>query len=272
VRGAQLGYNGQPAGYASDPSDVINYVSAHDNQTLFDNNQYKLPFGTGISDRVRVNNLGLALVGLAQGIPFFHAGDDLLRSKSFDRNSFNSGDWFNRLDWTYQTNNFAVGLPPEWDNQDDWPTMAPFLRNRAIKPGFEAIYSSHLYFKDLLRIRKSTPLFRLQTGEEVKERLKFYNAGANQQPALIVMAILDREGRSLDRVWQSVVVFFNVDKIQKTIVLPAYAGVPLELHPVLQHSSVDLLVKESRYDSSSGSFIIPPRTTAVFVERRPGES
>jgi pullulanase len=251
---------------------VINYVSAHDNQTLFDNNQYKLPLGTAISDRVRVNNLGLALVGLAQGIPFFHAGDDLLRSKSFDRNSFNSGDWFNRLDWTYQTNNFAVGLPPEWDNKDDWPAMAAFLRNQAIKPGFEAIYSSHLYFKEILRIRKSTPLFRLRTGEEVKERLKFYNAGANQQPGLIVMVILDQQERLLDPVWQSVVVFFNVDKVQKTIVLPGYAGIPLELHPVFQRSSVDLVVRESRYHSESGSFIIPPRTTAVFVERRSGES
>lgn len=76
-----------------------------------------------MSDRVRVNNMGLALVGLAQGIPFFHAGDDLLRSKSFDRNRYNSEDWFNRLDWTYETNNFAVGLPPAWDNQADWPLI-----------------------------------------------------------------------------------------------------------------------------------------------------
>ena len=74
MTGAQLGYNGRPAGYGLDPIDVINYISAHDNQTLFDNNQYKLPIGTGMSDRVRVNNLGLALVGLAKGIPFFHAG------------------------------------------------------------------------------------------------------------------------------------------------------------------------------------------------------
>jgi hypothetical protein len=163
-------------------------------------------------------------------------------------------------------------LPPEWDNKGDWPAMAPFFRNQAIKPGFEAIYSSHLYFKEILRIRKSTPLFRLRTGDEVKERLKFYNAGANQQPALIVMVILDRQERSLDPFWQSVVVCFNVDKIQKTIVLPDYAGVPLELHPVLRHSSVDLVVRESRYHSASGSFIIPPRTTAVFVERRSGPS
>jgi pullulanase len=73
VTGAQLKYNGQPAGYALDPPDVINYISAHDNQTLFDNNQYKIPLATAMVDRVRVNNLGVAFVSLAQGVPFFHA-------------------------------------------------------------------------------------------------------------------------------------------------------------------------------------------------------
>jgi pullulanase len=268
VTGAQLGYNGQPAGYSRDPSDVINYISAHDNQTLFDNNQYKLPFGAGMRNRVRVNNLGLALVALAQGIPFFHAGDDILRSKSFDRNSYNSGDWFNRLDWTYQTNNFAVGLPPEWDNKDDWAEMRPFLNNRAIVPGFADIYSSHLYFKDILRIRRSTPLFRLRTGAEVQERVKFYNVGPNQQQALIVMVILDRQGRLLDPETKSVVVLFNADKTAKAIVLPDFVGLPLELHPVLRRSYADIVVKEARYEYSTGSFLVPPRTTAVFLERR----
>jgi pullulanase len=268
VTGAQLSYYGRPAGYSRDPSEVINYISAHDNQTLFDINQYKLPTRTGMSDRVRVNNLGLALIGLAQGIPFFHAGDDILRSKSFDRNSYNSGDWFNRLDWTYETNNFAVGLPPDWDNRNDWPMMRTLLNNRAINPGFDDIYTSHLYFKDILRIRKSTPLFRLPTGEEVKERVRFHNVGPNQQEALIVMVILDRQGAPLDRRTKSLVVIFNADRIEKTIELPDYVGVRLEMHPVLRHSHTDLVVKQSRYDSQTGIFIVPPRTTIVFLERR----
>jgi pullulanase/glycogen debranching enzyme len=113
----------------------------------------------------------MALVGLAQGIPFFHAGDDILRSKSFDKNSFNSGNWFNKLDWTYQTNDFAVGLPQEEDNMSDYATMLLF--STAIKPGFDAIYHAHRYFEDILRIRKSSPLFRLQTGDDLKKRLKF---------------------------------------------------------------------------------------------------
>jgi pullulanase len=268
VTGAQLNYNGQPAGYTLDPPDVINYISAHDNQTLFDNNQYKIPMATTMVDRVRVNNLGLALVALAQGIPFFHAGDDLLRSKSFDKNSYNSGDWFNKLDLTYQTNNFAVGLPQEEDNKGDWTTMDPFLINPALKPGFSAIYSAHLYFEDILRVRKSSPLFRLHTGDEVKQRVKFYNVGPTQQPALIVMAISDKVGHRLDPNNKSIVVLFNVDKIPKTISLTDYAGINLTLHPVLERSFADPIVKQSQYDASTGTFTIPPRTTAVFLEQR----
>jgi pullulanase-type alpha-1,6-glucosidase len=268
ISGSQLPYNGQRAGYSEDPGEVINYISAHDNQTLFDNNQYKLPTATGMSDRVRVNNLGLALVGLAQGIPFFHAGDEILRSKSFDRNSYNSGDWFNRLDWTYRTNNFAVGFPPEWDNRDDWPIMEPLLKNGAIKPGFADICLAQLYFRDILQLRKSTPLFRLRTGAEVRQRLKFYNLGPHQQPALIVMAISDQHGPVLDRSVKSVLVFFNVDKIAKVIDLPDYLGVSLELHPILRRSFADPIVRHTNYDLSAATFTIPPRTTAVFVEWR----
>jgi pullulanase len=268
ITGAQLGYNGQPAGYGKDPIDVINYISAHDNQTLFDNNQCKLPIATSMTDRRRVNNLGLALISLAQGIPFFHAGDDILRSKSFDRNSYNSGDWFNRLDWTYQMNNFAVGLPPEWDNREDWAFIKPLLGVRLIKPGFEIIYSSYLYFKDLLQIRKSSPLFRLPSGQEVQERVRFPDLGVKRQQALIVMVLLDSQMPVLDHDAKSIVVIFNADKVQKTIGIRDYVGISLELHPVLRNSWADPVVREARYDCARGQFFIPPRTTAVFLERR----
>ena len=268
VKGAELRYNGQPAGYAKDPPDVINYISAHDNQTLFDINQYRIPMDATMNDRVRINNLGIALVALAQGIPFFHAGDDILRSKSFDRNSYNSGDWFNRLDCSYQTNNFAVGLPQHLDNGDDWTIMTPFLLNPAIRPGFDAIYQAHLYFREMLQIRKSSPLFRLRTGQEVKQRLKFCNVGQSQQPALIVMMLSDRIDPVLDSGAQSVMVLFNVDRIPKTLTVPDCAGVRLDLHPVLCRSLADPVARKSQYDEGTGTFIIPPRTTAVFVEKR----
>ncbi|MEN9543229.1 MAG: pullulanase, partial [Pseudomonadota bacterium] len=107
-------------GYTSDPAEVVNYIENHDNQTLFDNNAYKLPTNTSKEDRARVQLLGAAIVALSQGTPYFHAGVDTLRSKSLDRNSYDSGDWFNRLDWSYADNNYGVGLPPFGDNGDNW--------------------------------------------------------------------------------------------------------------------------------------------------------
>jgi pullulanase len=146
--------------------------------------------------------------------------------------------------------------------------MEPILRNPAIKPGFAAIYSTHLYFQEILCIRRSSPLFRLQTGEEVKERVKFYNVGTNQQPALIVMAISDQVERMLDPHAKRIVVLFNVDKVPKTIDIPDFVDLALELHPVLRQSYADPIVTKCQFDRATGAFTIPPRTTGVFVERR----
>ena len=88
------------------------------------------PWPTGCAS----SRLGLSIAALSQGVPFVHAGSDMLRSKSLDRNSYNSGDWFNKLDFTYQSNNFGVGLPLAGDNQANWDIMKPLLANAALKP------------------------------------------------------------------------------------------------------------------------------------------
>ena len=49
--------------------------------------------------RCRINRIAVAVVAFSQGVPFFHAGDEILRSKSLDRDSYNGGDWFNRLEF-----------------------------------------------------------------------------------------------------------------------------------------------------------------------------
>jgi pullulanase len=127
-----ISYNGAPAGYTADPQENIVYVSAHDNQTLFDAIQAKAPAEASLADRVRMNNLALSIVMFSQGVPFFHAGDDILRSKSFDPNSYNSGDWYNKLDWTYESNNWGVGLPLEGTGQ--WDIYKPLLAEPALAP------------------------------------------------------------------------------------------------------------------------------------------
>ncbi|MDE2277207.1 MAG: pullulanase-type alpha-1,6-glucosidase [Burkholderiales bacterium] len=266
--GAQIDYFGQPAGYAANPADVVNYISAHDNTTIFDNDQFKLPVGTSMADRVRVNSLGVAVLALSQGVAFFHAGDDLLRSKSLDANSYNSGDWFNRLDLSYQSSNWGVGLPPAFaGNAGNWSVMQPLLANPALKPGPADIAQAHAVFMDWLRLRRSTPLLHLASGAEVKRRVSFANVGPGQVPGLVVMGIDDTVGRELDPRVRSLVAVINVAPGARSFVLPGYAGRRLVLHPV-QAGGADPVVKTSRYDPASGTVTVPARTAAVFIESR----
>lgn len=263
---AQIDYFGQQAGFAANPSEVINYIEAHDNQTLFDINAFRLPQSTLLSDRVRVQTLGASIVLLSQGVPFIHAGQEILRSKSLDRDSYNAGDWFNRLDYSYGANNFGVGLPMAGPNQDNWGIMAPILTNPLIRPDTRAILSAKGAFEDLLAIRKDTSLFRLRTAQDVIDRLKFHNVGPSQVPGAIVMEIDGNDpGKYAGAQYKGVVVVFNVDKVAKTIAVPALKGRKLQLHRIQRNGS-DEVVKASAFDSASGGFSIPARTTAVFVQ------
>ena len=88
--------------------------------------------------------LCLALATLGQAPVMWHAGTDILRSKSLDRNSYNSGDWFNFLDWTMTDNGFGAGLPPHDDNGPKWSYFQPFLADPAQKPSPFYIEQAHL--------------------------------------------------------------------------------------------------------------------------------
>ncbi|HEX8614249.1 MAG TPA: pullulanase-type alpha-1,6-glucosidase [Telluria sp.] len=266
-KNADIDYAGQKAGFAASPAETINYVEAHDNQTLFDLNAFKLPQSTSLADRVRVQNLGAAINMLSQGVPFFHAGQEILRSKSLDRDSYNAGDWFNRLDFAYQSNNFGVGLPMAGVNKANWELMSPILANSLIKPDTAAIVSARDYFLDLLEIRKDSTLFRLRSATDVSERLKFHNVGPQQIAGLIAMSIDGR--RYPGAKYGSVVTFFNVDKVAKSITIDELKGRKLALHKVQRKSDNDRLAKMATYERASGTFSIPPRTTAVFVENGP---
>jgi pullulanase len=266
-KNSEIDYFGQHAGFAASPQETINYIEAHDNQTLFDLNAYKLPASTSLADRVRVQNLGAAINMFAQGVPFFHAGQEILRSKSMDRDSYNAGDWFNKLDYSYQSNNFGVGLPMQGVNGGNWDLISPILVNPLIKPGSAAIVSARDTFLDLLAIRADSSLFRLRSAQDVIERVKFHNTGPQQVPGLIAMSI-DGKGYQHAK-YSRVTVFFNVDKKALDITIPELKARMLSLHQVQRQSTSDELAKTATYNRASGAFRIPPRSTVVFVETTP---
>jgi pullulanase/glycogen debranching enzyme len=262
----QLDYKGQKTGYTADPQEIINYVEAHDNDTLFDALQVKLPVSSEMKERVRVQNLGMSLLAFSQGIPFFHAGVEMLRSKSGDRNSYNSGDWFNKLDFTYGTNNWGVGLPPEPDNVGNWPLLRQLLANPSLKPGRHQILNSFAHMLEVLAIRRSTPLLRLRTAADINQKLTFLNVGTLQTPGLIVMVVSD-ETASVDRQHDLVAVLINAAKAEQTFAAPSLAGRKLKIHPI-HMLSADPQVKKSKFHRPNGTFTIPGRTAVVFWSSR----
>ncbi|NHZ64273.1 alpha-1,6-glucosidase domain-containing protein [Massilia genomosp. 1] len=262
---AAIDYNGQPAGYASEPGEAVNYVENHDNQTLYDMNVYKLPLATTGAERARVQVLGAAINAFSQGVAYFHAGIDTLRSKSLDRNSFNSGDWFNRIDWTYQDNYFGAGAPPADDNGKDYALIKPLLANAALKPTPADIAFTRDAFRDLLSIRASSTLFRMRSAQDIGQRLRFYNTGPTQEPAVIA-AHIDGKGYA-GAGFAGVAYFINVDKLAHTLDVAELRGKRLRLHPVhAAPTAADQRAATSTYDSAAGRFTIPARSAVVFVE------
>jgi pullulanase len=251
ARGADLG------GYASNPQESVNYVEAHDNETLFDINQYKLPRATSRADRVRVQNLATSIAALAQGVPFFHAGQDTLRSKSMDRNSYDAGDWFNVLDFTYNVNGWGRGVPLAGENQSNWDLMRPLLADPAHAVGRSEIERAVQHMREMLAIRRSSELFRLRTAAEIQERVVFHNTGPDQIPGLIVMSLRGQKGIKI-------VVLFNADVDAHSFTLGDAGTHTFVLHPILA-SSDDPIVRTAAYDRQTGTFRVPARTTAVFV-------
>jgi pullulanase len=262
VLGSEVAYNGKPAGYTASPQEQIVYVSAHDNETLFDAIQWKAPASASVADRVRMNNLAVSIVALSQGVPFFHAGDDMLRSKSLDRNSFNSGDWWNSLDFTYASNNWGVGLPPG-ENESKWPLMRPLLADSRLRVSAADIRAARAHFQEMLKIRRSSGLFRLRTGEDVSRCLRFLSTGPEQLPGLIVMSLEDPTPQDPRR--ERIVVLFNARPTEAAFVAGPLRGAGFSLHEV-QARSADPVVRRSAFDTRAGRFTVPGRTTAVFVE------
>jgi pullulanase len=128
---------------AMDPGQSVNYVEAHDNMTLRD--KLEASMGLDMPSLKNVFRLSSSIVLLAQGLPFIHAGQEFLRTKGGDENSYESGDEVNSLKWDQRARNM----------------------------------STVNYFKGLIALRKAHPAFRLRTTEQVQQVLKFGNPPSN---------------------------------------------------------------------------------------------
>ena len=268
ISGEDYLWNGQITGYSLEPSETVNYVSKHDNPTLWDNFAETLPNMT-TAQRVQVQQVTMAYPLLAQGIPFIHMGQELLRSKSMDRDSYDSGDWFNYVDFTQQTNNWNVGLPSCEKNSalcgsdhDRWDMIRHRIAQDPHGPSPDDIAQTHAWLKTLLQVRSTTPLLRLATAQQINDQVRFHNVGGKN--GLVVMQITANTlatDNQPDQPHQAVVVLINNSAAGQDFHLANTQGQPYQLHPALaasQHASA-----QARF--TDGTFSIPAFSASVFV-------
>lgn len=124
--------------WAAEPDQCINYVSCHDNYTLWD--KLKMTLSKAPADDLRkMVKLAGALILTSQGVPFLHAGIEFCRTKNGDGNSYKSPDSVNQLDW---------------DRKEQYSDV------------FQ-------YFRKLIQLRKNHPAFRMKTSGEISDYLNF---------------------------------------------------------------------------------------------------
>ncbi|TBX74035.1 type I pullulanase [Bacillus mycoides] len=150
---AGINYDTNSSTY-QDPEQVLTYVEAHDNHTLWDKLELTNP---GESEEVRkqMHKLSSSILLTSQGIPFLHAGQEFMRTKYGDHNSYKSPDSINQMDW---------------------------LRRAAFNNEVE-------YMKGLIDLRKKYPAFRMTSAEQIKKHIAFIDVPKN-----IVAYTIDGKG------------------------------------------------------------------------------
>lgn len=124
--------------WAAEPDQCINYVSCHDNYTLWDKLKMSVSHPTDLQLRKMVKLAG-ALILTSQGVPFLHSGVEFCRTKNGDGNSYKSPDSVNQMDW---------------DRKEQYSDVFQYLQK-------------------LIRLRKNHPAFRISTAEQIRKHVNF---------------------------------------------------------------------------------------------------
>ena len=160
--------NNSKFAYATAPTQIINYVSCHDDLTLTDK-LAKSMINADKATRMRAARLAQTIVFTSQGTPFMFAGEEVFRDKKGVHNSYKSPDSINAIDWSLKAANAEQ---------------------------FE-------YYKQLIRLRKNHPAFRMRTAEEIAQNIIFDKVDV---PNLISYSICNNANGDI---WKEIKLIFN---------------------------------------------------------------
>lgn len=157
-----------PASWTAQPTQMISYISCHDDHCIGDRLLITAP-KADTKQRMRLLKLAETAVFTSQGVPFIFTGDELMRDKKGVKNSFNSPDSINVIDWRLKK-----------EHND-----------------------SYEYIKGLIALRKAHPAFRLGSAEKVYEHLEFINPGREGVVAFRI------KGQPVGEEWKDITVILN---------------------------------------------------------------
>lgn len=182
------GVQGSVTDFADSPLESLNYVECHDNLTLWDKLQVSTLDDPSVTDADRraMDKLAATVVMTSFGVPFLQSGQEMLRSKGGDDNSYDRPDSVNMLRWGQKVaNNDVFG-----------------------------------YYKGLIALRKAHPLFRPATAADARAALKFFDTDLGIQMAdrTLGYVIADTSGKDS---WARAAVLLNADKQPRDVPLPA---------------------------------------------------
>ena len=192
---SKVNYSKEP--WANEPTQMISYVSCHDDMCLVDRLKASVaPLrseGLGEAELIRLDLLAQTAVFTSQGVPFMLSGEEMLRDKKGVHNSFESPDSVNHLDW---------------QNLQRYPQV------------FD-------YYKNLIALRKNHPAFRLGKADLVRKHLTFFGVPssgeegsgvvANNTPCLVGFCLKDHAGGDA---WKDIIVILNANREPQTVTIP----------------------------------------------------
>lgn len=175
----KVNYTKEP--WANQPTQMISYVSCHDDMCLTDRLKASIPETEyDLDELIRLDELAQTAIFTSQGIPFMLSGEEMLRDKKGVHNSFNSPDEINHLDW---------------NNLKKYPQLFN-------------------YYKGLIQMRKNHPAFRLGNAELVRKHLEFL---PTQHDCLVAFRLKDHAGGDK---WNNIYVVLNGNNTIQSINIP----------------------------------------------------
>jgi len=223
------GILGSISDFAQEPWESINYIEAHDNHTLYDRIKLTMQNRNELTeeDFERMDKLGAAIIMTSQGVPFIQSGQEMLRTKNGEDNTYNKPDEVNEIHWRWK------------------------LEHRDV---FD-------YYKGLIALRESHPMFRMKKSDEVRRSLFFLDDDLGLTVPTSGVGYVLNKGTSGDE-WENVLVLFNAHGGASEFSIPSSNWIPVAN---AEHSGTKPLGQTLAGDRC----IVPEHSALIFYNNDP---